>query len=423
MATLSTYLGHVDGSATLGAYVSFDTVSTAVNNENDADTTTLNVTYTNATTWLGLFCRVTSPNAESAEIVRDVKSGAPMMLKSSNVPSIERVVKFDSPESIVRSNQFTVGGQDVLDINGDGAPAAYTFTGQTVGSVLNALNDADNKALATAQGVTMSAHSGGNSSLAIHVGSQLNSALWETSNAIVTNLHLTASDVINVTVGNQTVTLTAPTSNASYEVYAVAKSVGAAIATRWAAVNTGNSEPIFNFNKAVTQASSTINSATGHMLTFTAKDRGTGGEGLTASITLSALDATGNNGTLPLAYGATRSTSDNSSTGPDVVLTFESNTAGASLVNSVLSVPANSTTSGIYGAGTLSHAAVGIAGISELHTNYNASTGTGSATYLDGHHDESNNDVRVPSDDTYLQNETITTAAVALKSRLAWLSS
>ena len=60
--------------------------------------------------------------------------------------------------------------------------------------------------------------------------------------------------------------------------------------------------------EAVAEASSTINSATGHMLTFTAKDRGTGGEGLTASITLSALDATGNNGTLPLSYGATSGT-------------------------------------------------------------------------------------------------------------------
>ena len=123
------------------------------------------------------------------------------------------------------------------------------------------MNDADNKALATANGVTMNAAAGGNSTLAIHVGSQLNSALWETSNAIVTNLHLTASDVINLTVGNQTVTLTAPTSNASYEVYAVAKSVGAAIATRWAAVNTGASANIFNFTGTVAQASSAIDDA------------------------------------------------------------------------------------------------------------------------------------------------------------------
>ena len=33
------------------------------------------------------------------------------------------------------------------------------------------------------------------------------------------------------------------------------------------------------------------------MLTFTAKDKGTGGAGLSASLTLSALDSTGNNGT------------------------------------------------------------------------------------------------------------------------------
>ena len=157
------------------------------------------------------------------------------------------------------------------------------------------------------------------------------------------------------------------------------------------------------------------------MLTFTAKDVGTGGEGLSASITLSALDATGNNGTLPLSYGATSLTSDNTSTGPDVVLTFESNTAGT--IGNVIGNPATSATSGTYSAATLSHAATGIAGISELHTNYNVSTGTNSVTSTDGHHDESRNDVRIPSNDTFAANETITTAAVALKSRLSWLSS
>jgi hypothetical protein len=405
MKTLSTYLGHVDGSTLLDAYVSFDTVSTAVNNENDADTTSLNVTYSSNTTW-----NYATVMYKTNKVSTTAPTGA-VAQKS------KRSYLLDI--SAITSAQFTVGGQDVLDIDGNGAPAAYVFTGQTTAAVVAALNDSDNKALATAAGVTMNAYTGGNSTLSIHVGSQLNSALWETTNATASNLYLTASDVINVQVGNQTVTLTAPTASGSYEVYSVAASVADAIATRWAAVNTGASALIFNFNSSVAQASSTIDGDTGHMLTFTAKDRGTGGEGLSASITLTALDTTGNNGVLPLSYGATSLTSDNTSTGPDVILTFESNTAGT--IGNVIGNPATSATSGTYSAATLSHAATGIAGISELHSNYVVNTGTGSRTSTDGQYDESWDDVRMPYGDNYAANETVSTAAVALKSRLGWL--
>jgi hypothetical protein len=403
MKTLSTYLGHVDGATTLGAYVSFDTVSTSVNNENDADSTTLNVTFQDATTW------------NAATVMYKTNKVSTTAPTGATAQKSKRSYLLDI--SAITSAQFTVGSQDVLDINGDGAPAAYTFTGQTQAAVVAALNNANNKALATAAGVTMNAYTGGNSQLAIHIGSQLNSALWETSNATASNLNLTASDVISVQVGNQTVTLTAPTQ--TYEVYSVAKSVGAAIATRWAAVNTSTSALIFNVTGTVAQASSTIDGDTGHMLTFTSKDVGTGGEGLTASISLSALDSTGNNGVLPVSYGATSLTTDNTSTGADVVLTFESNTAGT--IANVIGNPATSATSGTFSAATLSHAATGIAGITELHSNYVVNTGTGSRTSTDGQYDESWNDVRMPYGDNYAANETVSTAAVALKSRLGWL--
>jgi hypothetical protein len=399
MDTLKTYLTHVVADADFAGYVSFDTVSTVDDTETaGTTTTTLNVTYTSATTWNAATVLYEVAGASSG-------GGSATKAKRSYLLDISEITQA----------QFTANGQDLLDINGDGVPALYVFTGQTQASVIAALNDSDNKALATANGVTMNAAAGGNSTLAVHVGSQLNSALWETSNAIVTNLHLTASDVINLTVGNQTVTLTAATSNASYEVYAVAKSVGAAIATRWAAVNTGASAPIFNFTGTVAQASSTIDGDTGHMLTFTAKDKGTSGAGLSASLTLSALDSTGNNGTLPVSYGATSLTSDNTSTGPDVVLTFESNTAG--VLGNVIGNPATSATSGTFSAATLSHAATGIAGITELHSNFLANAGTNKVTSTDGQHDESRSDVVYPENDVAA---TVTTTAVA-KSRLTWL--
>ena len=400
MDSLKGYLTHVVADADFAGYVSFDTLSTETDTETAGTSTVkLNTTWQNATTFneATILYEVAQVSATTG--------GAATKSKRSYLLDI----------SAITSAQFTANGQDVLDINGDGAPAAYTFTGQTVGTVIAALNDSDNIALASANNVTMAAASGGNSTLAIHIGSQLNSALWETSNATASPLHLTASDVITLTVGNQSVTTTAATAAASYEIYSVAKSVGAAIATRWAAVNTSTSAKIFNFGTAA-QASSTINGASGHMLTFTAKDTGTGGEGLSASLTIAALDSSGNNGVLPVSYGATSQTTDNTSTGPDVVLTFESNIAGVS--GNVIGLPQTAAASGTYSAATLSHAATGIAGITELYTAYKVNAQTGTPTSTDGRHAGSDSDVRYPEDDNTLT--TISTTAVA-KNRIAWL--
>ena len=80
--------------------------------------------------------------------------------------------------------------------------------------------------------------------------------------------------------------------------------------------------------------------------------------------------------------------------------------------------PATSATSGTFSAATLSHAATGIAGITELHSNLLANAGTNKVTSTDGHHDESRSDVVYPEDDN--TTTTVTTTAVA-KSRLGWL--
>ena len=120
---------------------------------------------------------------------------------------------------------------------------------------------------------------------------------------------------------------------------------------------------------------------------------------------------------------ATSATNDNASSGDDVIVTFESNTAGVD--ESVVGLPATSATSGTFAIGTISHvhdtnAGVPVA-ITELHSNYKANAGTGKKTAGlsgDQHSDESWDDVRYPEDDN--QVTTVTTTAVA-KSRLTWL--
>ena len=72
------------------------------------------------------------------------------------------------------------------------------------------LEDADNVARAAANGVTFSVHTGGNSTAVIEIGSELDSTVYETSNATASRVNSNASDTITLTVGNDTVTVAAP---------------------------------------------------------------------------------------------------------------------------------------------------------------------------------------------------------------------
>ena len=64
----------------------------------------------------------------------------------------------------------------------------------------------------------------------VHIGTELDSALWETSAATVTGINLTASDIITFTVGNATVTTSVTTNQGSAfgKVQAVTDAVQAA---------------------------------------------------------------------------------------------------------------------------------------------------------------------------------------------------
>ena len=132
-----------------------------------ADTTTLNVTYTSATTW------------NYATVMYKTNKVSTTAPTGAVAQKAKRSYLLDISE--ITSAQFTVGNQDVLDVDGNGTPNELTFTGNTAAGIVAALNNANNKALATAAGVTMNAYTGGNSTLAIHVGSQLNSCLLYTS--------------------------------------------------------------------------------------------------------------------------------------------------------------------------------------------------------------------------------------------------
>ena len=198
-----------------------------------------------------------------------------------------------------------------------------------------------------------------------------------------------------------------------------------AVQAAWVAKVTTASAILYNFESAQTEASSTLGNALGQMLTFTARDVGTGGEGHSISLTAASIDGT-TTPILPVAYGATRATTDNLSAGSDVVITFESDVAG--VVGNNIGLPATSATSGTFTLATISHTsdtASGVpAAITELHSNSRTNSSTApvvSGLSGDGQTDESRSDVRYPEDDNTASSTTGAVTAIA-KNRLAWLS-
>ena len=271
----------------------------------------------------------------------------------------------------------------------------------------------DNVARASANGVTFSAQDGGRSTAIVHIGTELDSALWETSAGAVSGINLTASDIITFTLGNATVTTSIVSVGGAFN---SVQMVTDAVQAAWVAKVTTASEVLYNFAKAQTEASSTLSNAKGNQLTFTARDIGSGGAGHSISLTAESIDGT-TTPQLPVAYGLTRLTTDNLSDGNDVIVTFESNVAG--LAGNEIGLPATTAVSGTFSALTISHVSDTSAeagtnvnstpAIAELHSNLRTNSSvapTVSGLSGDMHTDESRSDVRYPEDDNSASSTT-----------------
>jgi hypothetical protein len=306
--------------------------------------------------------------------------------------------------------QFKVNNIDVFDINGDGTAAAIDMT-SNIDAMYLAVADTDNIARAASAGATMSVTKNGNASIAVTVGTTLDSAIMETTNAIASPASMLTSDILSITVGNQTVT----------GILNKDATTGVEIARRiqslWSTAQTA-SPALFDFSVSAV-ASSSIE---GTVMTFSALDKGNGGVGVTPVITATSATATRVAPiVLPLRIGATKSTADNSSTGTDLLVTFESTVVGATLANigqppsSAASVALSDSTINIAMETTTNSSTIESA-ISELHTNLRALAKTGTATTLDQHPDESWGDV------VYAEDGSPAAASNAVSySRIGWL--
>jgi hypothetical protein len=405
MDTLKTYLTHVVADSDFAGYVSFDTVSTVEDTETPGTTTTtLNVTYSSNTTWNAATVLYEVAGASTTT------GGAATKGKRGFLIDVSAVTNFQ-----VWANNGTL-----IDAANDGSPAVtseLTVAGNSAAQLVGLINASHNLSRATNNGVTMLASEGGNSVVDITIGGTMDSAVFETETAVASAFALSTTETITLTVGNFSVDFApAGTESAGEDAYADAERLAAGLRAAANTEATGDSANYYEVSiGAIASATATGAADDAAKFTVTSKDIGTGGAGLAASLSVAGKSS---QAYLPYIIGATRSTADNVTAGPDVVLTIEWNTAGTDTYP--LGTPANDATDHAESAATVSFAGAGAtgAGINELYTTHLANAGTNDETGANTYPAESRSDVRIPEQDNL--TTTVTTTAVA-KSRIAWL--
>jgi hypothetical protein len=188
IATLKTYLTAVAADADSEAKVLMDTIDFT----DESDSTT-EYTY------------VTSADAAS-EYLRVLYLTPNTSYAGAAATTSKRTFLIDVSEFSTASQvQFTVNNRAVFDVNGDGTAAAIDVT-DSLDAMYIAISDPDNIAQAALADVTMSVSKKGNSTIDVEIGPTLDSATYETQNGIASAISVLTSDILSISVGNQTVT-------------------------------------------------------------------------------------------------------------------------------------------------------------------------------------------------------------------------
>ena len=247
--TLKTYLGVVAADADSTAKVLMDTVDFTTEGG-----TTTEYTYAGTADTASEYLRVLyiTPNSAAAAVA-STKQKRAFVLDGGKPTNFGLTV--NSTEIFLNSGS---PGKLLLDANAD----------LSVANIMVAAH----VARATAAGVTMTAAKKGNATADIIIYSTLDSALAETSAAVVTNTNVGSGTVITFTIGPNTVTTT------------IASQTGSAndIATRLKTAF----ETQTNSVEEVTLSAVTSGDSSWAKITATAKDKGTDGHGMAVSISV-----------------------------------------------------------------------------------------------------------------------------------------
>ena len=365
MGTLQTYLDHVTAVAAANAYVTFDKLETLTNSEGTTDSVSLNIEPSAS----GLLNTSAAANATTVLMMVPL---VPNTTPSNAVIATKGKRAFATTTS-AGSVQFTVNSVSV-------PASAYTLTGNGAVDALNLASTA-NKDLASAAGLVMNAQNVYASEITVVLNSYANNATASVDERYTSAQVSTAStdtgslwtvgieDEFTLNVGGTTNTVTTTPGGHSGNATTLA-GLEAAFMAAWAA----------KYGSAGTASTSAIatlvNDAGDAAGTFIVRSlqKDSGGHGLAVSVgvadkTHASGQITRTSGNIGYKIGATTASTDNSTiatTTGGVLVSFESKLEGV--------------TDAVLTGVTTNAATAGTASLTELTTNYAASTGV--TTYV-----------------------------------------
>ena len=358
MGTLQKYLDHVSGVAKATVYVTFDKVSTVTNSESGTDVVSLNV----------------EPSASGAITTTAAANATTVLLMVPAVAdsSVSNAVLATKGK---RAFAVTASGGVQFTINGASVPAtAYAMTGNGAVDALNLASTA-NVDLASAAGLTMDALHVYASEAVVTLNAYANNATAsiderytsaEVSSASTTTGSVWTvgiEDEFTLKVGTNSVTTTpGHVSGNATDLAGLEAMFISAWGAKYGATGTAS------ISALATIINDHDDTAGKFIIRSLQKD--SGGNGLAVSVgvkdkTQASGNATRNSGNIGYKIGATTASTDNSTiattTGGGVIVTFESKLEG--VTDTVLTGMTSDVTSS------------GTASLTELTTNYAASTG------------------------------------------------
>ena len=314
MEGMKTYLGNVGGAAKGTAAVYWDTVEAFTN---EAGTETADIIYAAGTIATNKELWILKKEADNAVAgIGSVAGQKAWLVVTASLASGFSITK--------GSTVITVDNAGVLD-------ATDTMDSNPVLARAAILRDAA-KTRATAVGLTLDAHLGGNPAGTVTFNATNASATGESTSAVwvgntVANATLTTLDYVSLTVDGITVTATTDQTQAAGA--ASANAIAAALATAWnAAYKSGAASAAYTTVSTMTAASNVI--------TMIA-ERGSGRRAHNTAISVGVTQgsATAGTPTLNWTIGATRSLDDNKMLGNDIIVTLTSADKGTILDKTV----------------------------------------------------------------------------------------
>jgi hypothetical protein len=305
LKAISTWIGLASAKDAAGMVTLDDVTSVLLADGNSATGTAFKLGTTQSTqTW-------TNEN----DAVNVVESSANTADTGSNARGLRvaHQVTFLSASTL----QLSVGGTS-LYVNDAGGSVAIT-PGTNVEIAIAAIKSSSALSRATAAGVTLNAVGGGAPTSSVIFNGTASATTGEAyaGTSVSSATTMGTDDFVTLKIGTQSVTATAIGSTSS--TIGIASALSAKWNATWGTGGSSQTESLFTTEANTTSGTINISAKSGS---------GNRGNGAAVSITAHEGTVTANTIIIDYVIGSTRATTDNSTVGTDIILTFENNTKG-----------------------------------------------------------------------------------------------